>query len=140
MKKFLHTMVLLVLCIPVSSQVIREFSADTAYREELVRFTGSALESSEVPDFERFLLLFDSLPHENRLQIIEISNLLLERRARPRPHFIALQRIMTEFFAGQKTSYGYDQWLEGLNIFLSTEDATPWTISQWLSLSPNPQS
>lgn len=136
MKRAFIILILLVSVITCRAQVIREFSSDTGlYVSEIVTFTGMSLESSQVPDFERFLHLYDSLPHENRMEIIEVSNLMLSRRCRPRPHFITYQRIMMEFFMEDKTSHGYAEWLEGFRLFLGSEDALLRTIDQWLSLS-----
>ena len=92
----------------LNAQALREFTRDTGqYITELTTFTGAHLESTEMPDFERFLHVFDSLSYELQLQIIDVSNLMLTRKCRPRPHFIKYQRIMMEFFTEAKTSHGY---------------------------------
>ena len=136
MKRALILLISLNLMIPLSSQAIREFAVDTAtFVQELVTFTGTALQSDEVPDFERFIHLFDSLPYERQLEIIEVSNLMLHLNCRPRPHFIKYQRIMMEFFYEDKTSHGYEEWLEGFRLFLTGEGALLRSIDQWLSLS-----
>jgi len=120
----------------VQAQTIREFSRDTGlYVSELLSFTGSSLETSEQPDFERFIRLYDSLPNDKRLEIIDMSNLLLDRRGRSRPHFIGYQRIMNEFFLEDKISHGYEEWLEGLHILLRNEQSSLKIINQWLTLS-----
>ncbi len=90
---------------------------------ELRKFTGTNLQSDEEPDFERFVHLFDSLSYEHQMEIIEVSNLMLEKKCRPRPQFISFQRIMMEFFYENKTSHGYDEWLEGFKLFLNGERA-----------------
>ena len=136
MKRTLIILVSVILAMPLHSQTIKEFKADTAsYIAELVSFTGTALQTSEVPDFERFIHLFDSLPYENQLEIIEASNLMLIRKCRPRPHFIKYQRVMMEFFYEDKTSHGYSEWLEGFRQFLQSDVALLRTVDQWLSLS-----
>lgn len=127
---------LLILAFNVQGQMIHEFSRDTGlYISELVTFTGVHLETSEVPDFERFLHLYDSLPFDRRMEIIDMSNLLIDRKGRPRPHFISYQRILNEFFYEDKTSLGYDEWLEGFQNLLYDENSLMRTIGQWLSLS-----
>ena len=136
MKRTLIILVSVILAMPLHSQTIKEFKADTAsYISELVSFTGTALQASEVPDFERFIHLFDSLPYENQLEIIEASNLMLNRKCRPRPHFIKYQQVMMEFFYEDKTSHGYSEWLEGFRQFLQSDVALLRTVDQWLSLS-----
>jgi len=127
---------MLALAFTVQGQNIREFSRDTGlFVSEIVTFTGASLESSEVPDFERFIHLYDSLPFDMRMEIIDMSNLLLDRKGRPRPHFISYQRILNEFFFEDKKSHGYEEWLEGFLILLQNEQSLLRTINQWLSLS-----
>ena len=122
--------------ISLQGQSIREFQVDTAsYISELKTFTGTALQTDEEPDFERFVQLYDSLPYEHRMEIIEVSNLMLEKRCRPRPQFISFQRILMEFFIENKTVHGYEEWLKGYKLFLSGDRALLTTISQWLHLS-----
>jgi len=136
MKKVPVLLLFLALALPMQAQVVREFSEDTAsYVPDLVRFTGTSLETSEVPDFERFLRLYDSLPHVHRMEIIRVSNLMLNLKCRPRPHFIKYQRAMLEFFDEDKTHLGYEEWNEGLESFLKSDRALLATVDQWLSLS-----
>lgn len=136
MKRAFIILVALILTIPLKAQTLREFSRDTGlYVSELRSFTGTSLESSQVPDFERFLHLYDSLSFEKRMEIIDFSNLMLKRKCRPRPHFIKYQRIMMEFFYEDKTSHGYEEWLEGYKLFLNSDVALLRPMDQWLSLS-----
>ena len=136
MRKSIIILITLILTISSQAQIIREFSRDTAlYVSELLSFTGTSLESSEEIDFQKFLHLYDSLSFEKRMEIIEVSNLMLTRKCRPRPHFIKYQRILMEFFYEDKTSHGYEEWLEGYKIFLVSEAALLRTTDQWLSLS-----
>ena len=136
MKKAIISLCLLLVAGLLHAQSIREFTRDTGqYVTELTTFTGTYLESSEMPDFYRFLHVYDSLSYEQQLQIIEVSNLLLKRKCRPRPHFIKYQRTMMEFFTENKTSHGYEEWLEGLILLLKSEDATLAAIDLLLSLS-----
>src|SRR4030042_1131406 len=112
MKTELALLAALVLPVPLFSQNIREFSADTAsFISELRIFTGTSLQTDELPDFERFVHLFDSLPFERQMEGIEVSNLMLNLKCRPRPHFIAFQRVIMEFFYEDKTFHGYEAWL-----------------------------
>ena len=120
----------------LSAQAFREFSRDTGrYVSELTTFTGNFLKSSEIPDFQRFLHVYDSLEFQQRMEIIDVSNLMLMRRCRPRPHFITYERIMMEFFTQGKTSHGYDEWLEGILLLLKNNETTISDIDQWLSTS-----
>ena len=136
MKKAFIILITLILTIPLQAQTIREFSRDTGlYVSELRAFTGTSLEASELPDFERFLHLYDSLSFEKRMEIIDVSNLMITRKCRPRPHYIKYQRIMMEFFFEDKTSHGYEDWLEGYKLFLNSEASLLRTMDQWLSLS-----
>ena len=138
MKKAIISLTFLLLAKLLIAQSIREFTSDTGqYVNELSIFTGVHLETSEVGDFQRFLHVYDSLSYEQQLEIIEVSNLMLKRRCRPRPHFIKYQRIMMEFFTEHKTSHGYEEWLEGFTLFLKRNDASLVAIDQLLTLSLN---
>jgi len=126
----------LVLTCAVQGQIIHEFSRDTGlYVSELMSFTGTALETTEIPDFERFISLYASLPNDQRLEIIDISNLLLDRKCRPRPHFISYQRILNQFLLEDKSAHGYSEWQEGFRILVQSDKSSTRVISQWLSLS-----
>jgi len=136
MKRIFFIGLLISLAFILKAQTIREFSNDTSlYISELRTFTGTYLESSEVPDFERFVGLYDSIPHEQRMEIIRISNLMLERKCRPRPHFISYQRLMIQFFSEHKTSHGYEEWLEGYAKILNNAETHIGSIAQFLSLT-----
>ncbi|MEN8201140.1 MAG: hypothetical protein ABFS28_01000 [Bacteroidota bacterium] len=135
-RAYLVLWIILALAYSVRSQSIHEFSRDTGlFVSEVVSFIGSSLETSEVPDFERFIRLYDSLPYDSRMEIIDMSNLLLDRKGRPRPHFIAYQKIMNEFLIEDKVSHGYEEWREGFRILLLNEQSLLKVIGQWLSLS-----
>jgi len=136
MKRTIIILFALILTIPLHAQTIREFSRDTGlYVSELLTFTGTSLEASQVPDFERFLHLYDSLSFEERMEIIDVSNLMLIKKCRPRPHFLKYQRIIMEFFFEEKKSHGYEEWLKGYKLFMSSDAALLRTSDQWLSLS-----
>ena len=136
MKRTFLIWILITLVVSVKAQKIREFSSDTSlYVSELRAFTGTFLESSEIPDFERFVRLYDSISYEQRMEIIGVSNRMLDRKCRPRPHFIAYQRIMIQFFFEGKTSHGYEEWQEGYLKILNSESTTIGTIAQWLTLT-----
>ena len=136
MKRVLFIFAIFLQISSLQAQTIKEFSQDTGlYVSQLVQFTGMSLETAEVPDFERFLHLYDSLSFEQRMEIIEISNLMLSRNCRPRPHFIKYQQAMMEFFYEDKISHGYEEWLEGFSLLLKSDAGLLRTINQWLSLS-----
>ncbi len=136
MKRAFVFLITVMLAVPICAQTISEFTTDTAtFSSELVTFTGTMLQTDEWPYFERFLHLFDSLPHERQLEIMEVSNLLLKHRCRPRPHFIKYQKVMMEFFYEDKTSHGYGEWLKGFRLLLDKGETLPRVIDQWLSLS-----
>lgn len=138
MRKLIISFALLLFAGLLNAQAIREFTRDTGqYVTELSTFTGTHLETSEMPEFQRFLHVYDSLSYEQQLEIIEVSNLMLKRRCRPRPHFIKYQKIMMEFFTEHKTSHGYEDWLAGFTMFLKRDDASNAAIDQLLTLSLN---
>ncbi len=136
MNRFLLILILIWLTASVRGQVVREFSADTGlYVNELIAFTGTSLQPSEVIDFERFIGIYDSLSFSDRMVIIDLSNLMLQRKCRPRPHFIKFQRVMTEFHGKQKKNHGFEEWLQGFGLLLRSEQVLLRTIDQWLGLT-----
>ncbi len=136
MKRAVFILVALVIAGTSLAQSLREFTSDTGtYVSELVTFTGTSLESSELPYFQRFLELYDSLSFEQRMEIIEVSNLMLARKCRPRPHFINYQRIMTQFFYGDGMVHGYSEWIKGYKLLLQSGDASIRVLDQWLAFS-----
>ncbi|MEN8229569.1 MAG: hypothetical protein ABFS38_15520 [Bacteroidota bacterium] len=136
MKRTTIILVILISAISLHAQSIREFSRDTGlYVTELLAFTGTSLDEAQLHDFERFLHLYDSLSFEERMEIIDVSNLMLIKDCRPRPHFIKYQQVMLEFFFEDKTSRGFEEWLEGYKLFISSDAALLKTMDQWLSLS-----
>jgi hypothetical protein len=138
MRKTIIFLSFLFLVNQLNAQIIREFTRDTSqFVTELNTFTGTHLESSEIPDFQRFLHVFDSLSHELQFQIINVSNMMLARKCRPRPHFIKYQRIIMEFFTEGKTDHGYDEWLKGYMALLGRDDVSIAAIDQLLSLTLN---
>lgn len=138
MRKAFLSLVFVFLAFLLNAQIIREFTRDTGqFVLELSTFTGAHLESTELPDFQRFLHVYDSLSYELQLQIIDVSNMMLKHKCRPRPHFIKYQRIMMEFFTEGKTSHGYDEWLEGYTRLLGQGDVSIASIDQVLALTLN---
>ena len=139
-KLFVITLVMLA-TLTVTAQITREFTVDTAnFISELRDFTGMALESTEQPDFEAFVRMFDSIPYKHQMEVITVSNLMLKKKCRPRPHFISFQRVMLEFLTRNKTSHGYDEWLTGYSSFLQGDAALHSAINQWLALTYSPVS
>ena len=95
MKRIFLISFILFLAVCVEGQRIKEFAADTAtFVSELRIFNATDLNSEEAPDFERFVNVWDSLPYERQMEIIDISNLMLNRSCRPRPHFILFHRVI----------------------------------------------
>lgn len=136
MRRILLVGLLLASIVSGMAQGIREFSPDTAlFVTELRQFTGNLLEAAEKLDFEGFVHLYDSLPYENRLEVIDISNQMIALRCRPRPHFITYQRVIIEFFGEDKLDKNYIEWLDGFRILLGSREATVGNINQFLSLS-----
>ncbi|PID92489.1 MAG: hypothetical protein CSA96_02880 [Bacteroidetes bacterium] len=138
MKRATLVFTLVLVVFQLKAQIIEHFSVDTAlFRTELIAFTGTFLEESEEPDFQAFLRLYDSLPYDHRMEIVETSNLMLAKKCRPHPHFIHYQRVLIEFFSKNKRAHGYTEWLEGYQHFLNSDAALLRTINQWLLLSLN---
>lgn len=127
------------LCLPIlismntGAQQIRAFQMDTAtFVLELRTFSADRLQENEVPDFERFIRLWDSLPYDREMEIISLSNLMLDRNCSLRPQFILFQKVMLEFWNEGKTSHGYNEWVEGYRHFLASDRAVLQAITHFL--------
>jgi len=123
MKK-LFSIAILTLTFTISySQYVREFSQDTSnYIQELTTLFGTSLMDDEDPVFNGFISTWDSLDHQNRVEIMEISELMRQRSCRPRPHYIMFLRILEEFHREGKLDLGYDNWIEGYRSFMENEN------------------
>jgi hypothetical protein len=79
------------------SQKIFRFSEDTGlFNQELISFMGPNLSNEDKLFVLSFTSLWDSTCFSNvsKLKIIEVANILSEKRARPAPHFISFLKLL----------------------------------------------
>ena len=79
------------------SQKIFRFSDDTGlFNQELITFMGPNLSNDDKAFVLSFASLWDStyFSDQAKQKILEVSNLLSERRARPAPHFISFLKLL----------------------------------------------
>ncbi|HDR68281.1 MAG TPA: hypothetical protein ENN61_04440, partial [Bacteroidaceae bacterium] len=136
MKRILLVLFIILVPLNAGAQYLRAFKTDTAtFISELRTFSLSKLQENEIFDLERFINVWDSLPYEKQMEIIEISNLMLKRNCIPKPQFVIFQRIMLEFFDENKILHGYDEWMKGYMKFLMSDKSTLQSINQMLAAS-----
>ena len=92
MKRYIiSSFLLLVLTSSSYSQQIKSFTADTAqYLDEIRRFSGNYIKETEKPVLEKFTGAWASgvFSWDEMKEIVDISNLMLRRYARPSPDFM----------------------------------------------------
>ena len=119
MRRILPVLILLLLTRSVFSQQIREFAVDTVvYTSQLHDFMSSTGEES-IKLTNRLIAAWqaDSISYPEKLKLIEVSNLMLTRRAQPEPDFSSFLTIYLMSLSGEYSSLGLDKWLES---FLSS--------------------
>lgn len=110
----------------VYGQQIREFSTDTS--EFIIQFADFMHDIDEDEEYflDRFLSLWtsDSISHEKKARIMEASNHMLRRRARPSPTFVNYLDLIIKQFDPDLQSKNFDVWFETYNQLVSGADVT----------------
>ncbi len=109
----------------ISSQQLKEFSKDRSmFPEELNLFMEkniSAEESNKLTEFKTYWA--DSLfTHDEQDRIINISQLLLNEKAKPSPHFINYLSCLTDFKKKNINVENYNSWEKGLLYILEQKN------------------
>lgn len=114
MKRFFLLISLLFFLVPAFSQQIREFTTDTLVFIDELRGFMKDLNQEEEDELDRFISIWisESISYEEKLVIMEVSNNMLLRRARPKPHFINYFSIYLKSMSDDFQEKGLDKWLE----------------------------
>ena len=137
MRRILPLLILLHLTSSVFSQQIREFAIDTVvFTDQLGDFMKGVGES-EMPVVNRFITAWksDSISYEDKMELMEVSNSMLARRAQPKPDFLDYLTVYMMALSGDHPGYGLDKLLASFN-HLVVDRSVPFRNTQrFLSLS-----
>ncbi len=122
------------------SQVISDFSAEPErYTDELRNFMGSSLSEEEVLLLTGFITAWDSgmVSMEDKNEIILLSNKLLRKNARPKPHFILFLRNLKSFWESTQSEESYMAWKQGLEFLTDDRNMQVTGIGNYMETSYN---
>ncbi len=126
MRKFLVFVILFCVFHSAYSQQIREFSTDTS--EFIVQFEKfmDGIDEEEEYFLDRFYSLwnYDSLSYEQKTGIMEASNHMLRRRARPSPTFVNYLDLIIKQFDPDLQTRNFDTWFESYNHLVAGSEVT----------------
>ncbi len=115
--------------------IFRRFSTDTvSYPEELLRFMGvETVESApEVVSLMAQKWGEGSIPDTNKVEIIRISNNLLEKYARPRPHYLTFLEVLHLFDSNPRNAENQRRWIESMLDFTTSSGLTLPAIQDYM--------
>lgn len=129
-------MILLLLGTGLSGQeVFRRFSSDLEkYPGELTGFMGTSDEQIQPLIIHTFIENWNTgMMHDTtKVQLIVISNKLLDKNARPRPHFITYLELINAFTAYTGPAENYLNWLRSMQYLTAASDFTLPEINSYL--------
>ena len=108
-----------------AQDVFRRFSSDTAkYPEELLTFMGFAAVETLPFEFQDLIQKWGdgTIPDTSKTEIILISNRMLEKYARPRPHFMSFVKILYLFGEMPDSYENQRNWIESMLDFSRSPD------------------
>lgn len=123
-----------------SSQVISNFSGEPEkYTGELKTFMGSVVSENEKLIMENLTAAWDSgmISMEVKSDIISLSNKLLRKNARPKPHFMLFILNMESFLQGAQDDESYQAWREGLKYLADSRNRQVTDIENYLNTTNN---
>ncbi len=117
----------IVFCNITLAQEFRKFSGEPGtFPEELARFMQPNITEKEEAILQHFTAVWriDSLyTAEEQNQIVKISMLLLEKKAKPSPHFSQYMECLIRFKKKNQTPENFHNWMGGI-MFLADERKT----------------
>jgi hypothetical protein len=123
-----------------ASQVISTFSSEPGkYTGELKTFMGSVLSERESLLMENLTAAWDSgmISPEVKSDIIVLSNKLLRKNARPKPHFMLFIMNMESFLQGGQNDESFAAWREGLKYIADSRNKQVTEIELYLNTTNN---
>lgn len=124
----------------LSSQQITSFSPEPEkYTGELAALMGSVLSEREEIIMENYTAAWDSgmISPEKKGEIIAVSNKLLRKNARPKPHFMLFIMNQEAFLKSSQDDNSYKAWLEGLDFLADARNKQITDIENYMYLTNN---
>jgi hypothetical protein len=121
-----------------SSQVLSTFSSEAEkYTGELKTFMGSVLSENEKLIMENLTAAWDSgmISQEIKSDVIILSNKLLRKNARPKPHFMLFILNMEYFLKGEQDDDSYKAWRDGLKFLTESRNRQVTDIENYLNIT-----
>jgi hypothetical protein len=122
------------------SQQISSFSPEPEkYSDELKTFMGSVLSEREQVIMGNYTAAWDSglISPEAKNKIIILSNKLLKKNARPKPHFMLFILNQEAFLKDSLDRKGYNAWIEGLDFLADARNKQVTDIENYLDNTNN---
>ncbi len=139
MKKIFSVSLILFLgVVIVSAQTLKSFPEEpTVFLEEFTTFMSARINEENQLILDEFVSYFQSgaFNEEEKLHIINISNLLLDRRARPYPHFRNYIRALSSFKKTALPQEDYYAWEKGFVDLLENKRYSITKINKFLEIS-----
>jgi len=121
-----------------SAQTLKSLSEEpTTFLEEFISMMSDRINEENQLILDEFVSYFQSgaFNEEEKLHIINISNLLLDRRARPYPHFRNYIRALSSFRKGALPQEDYYAWEKGFIDLLEDKRYSINKINTFLEIS-----
>jgi len=124
----------------LSSQQVSLFSAEPEkYTGELIAFMGSVLSENEEIIMDNYTAAWDSglISPSAKSEIIVLSNKLIRKNARPKPHFMLFILNQEAFLKSSLDESSYLAWKEGLNFLVDSRNRQVTDIENYLDITNN---
>jgi hypothetical protein len=124
----------------VSSQVISTFSSEPEkYTDELKTFMGSVFSENEKIIMDTYTAAWDSgmISPAAKNDIIILSNKLLRKNARPKPHFMLFIMNQEAFLDGVQDEDSYNAWKKGLDFLVDSRNRQVTEVENYLNITNN---
>jgi len=118
--------------------VFRRFSTELEkYPGELVTFMGTSDEEAQPLIIQRFIENWNAgmMLDTTKAQLIALSNNMLNKNARPRPHFITYIEVINAFTSYLGPAENYLNWLSSMRQFTASSDYSLAVINDYLLFS-----
>jgi len=120
------------------SQQIKSFTSDSAvFIQELEKICDNYISEAEDLVLSEFIGKWNSemFTADERKEVIQFSNLLLKKNARPSPHFINYLEVIMLFKTGAFENADFAAWKESYRFYLSEKESPLKIVGQFLNLT-----
>ncbi|MFZ5940656.1 MAG: hypothetical protein ACOYXB_08785 [Bacteroidota bacterium] len=136
MKRLLILIPFLFSVFTAEAQNQKEIAVDTTtFVDDLYKYMVNMMGDQDKSQFDDFRTVWDSLPNAERVQIMEISNLMIRRNCRPKPQFTNYLAVLNKFYLQDNLSYGFDEWQQGYRDLVSRENTLLKQIDQVIAVT-----